>query len=85
MLTNPCKDINSLPRWLRLKEAAWYSRIGKQRLIALANEGYIKGFQDPDSGRGDWIFDRLSLDEYRDNQAGKDNKKILVISKRDGI
>lgn len=69
MLTSPCNDINTPPRWLRLKEAAWYSRIGKQRLIALANEGHIKGFQDPDSGRREWVFDRLTLDDYRNNQA----------------
>ena len=56
------------PRWLRLKEAARYSAIGKQRLITLARDGQIKGFQDPDSGRGDWIFDRLSIDVYREAQ-----------------
>ncbi len=56
------------PRWMRLKMAAWYSSIGKQRLIALAQDGHIKGFQDPDSGRGDWIFDRLSIDVYREAQ-----------------
>ncbi len=46
--------------------ATWYSAIGKQRLISLAQDGHIKGFQDPDSGRGDWIFDRLSIDAYRE-------------------
>lgn len=56
------------PRWMRLKMAAWYSAIGKQRLIALAQDGHIKGFQDPDNGRGDWIFDRLSIDAYREAQ-----------------
>ena len=58
------------PRWLKIKRAAEYSAIGKQRLIKLAADGRIVGFQDPDSKRGDWIFDRLSLDEYRKEQAG---------------
>jgi len=58
-----------LTRWLKLKEAAEYSSIGKQRLIAYAKEGHIKGFKDPDSKRGDWIFDRLSLDQYRESQS----------------
>lgn len=56
------------PRWLSLKEAALYSHIGKARLVLLAIEGRIKGFQDPDSKRRDWIFDRVSLDDYRDGQ-----------------
>ena len=56
------------PRWLRLKEAARYSAIGRKRLVALALDGRIKGFQDPDSNRGDWIFDRLSIDAYREAQ-----------------
>ena len=67
------------PRWMKLKEAAWYSKIGKQKLIQLAQDGHIKGFQDPDSGRGDWIFCRYSLDEYRENQAGRLYEKALAI------
>ena len=70
------------PRWLKLKEAALYSALGKHRLLDLAKEGLIKGFQDPDSKRGDWIFDRHSLDEYRLTQAagsGQERMKALEI------
>jgi hypothetical protein len=56
------------PRWLSLKEAAFYSHIGRTRLIELAADGKVKGFQDPENKRGDWIFDRLSLDAYREGQ-----------------
>jgi hypothetical protein len=64
---------------MKLKESAWYSKIGRQRLIQLAQDGHIKGFQDPESGRGDWVFCRLSLDEYRESQAGKEYQKALAI------
>ena len=57
------------PRWLKLKAAMVYSAIGRDRLKALAQSGELLGFPDPDSGRGDWIFDRLSLDAYREAQA----------------
>ena len=72
-------DTHIYPRWMKLKESAWYSKIGKQRLIQLAQDEHIKGFQDPDSGRGDWVFCRHSLDEYRENQAGKEYQKALAI------
>ena len=36
-----------------------------RRLKKLAINGDIKGYQDKQSGRGDWIFDRKSIDEYR--------------------
>ncbi len=62
-------EIHIIPRWLSLKEAALYSHIGKTRLIELAIDGKVKGFQDPDSKRGDWIFDRISLDVYREGQV----------------
>lgn len=70
------------PRWLKLKVAAEYSAIGQKRLIELAESGNIRGFQDPDSKRGDWIFDRFSLDKYRDSQAaqtGNAGNKALEI------
>ena len=67
-MDNSLKNIS--PRWLKLKEAIRYSAIGKNRLKQLAQGGEIVGFSDPDSGRGDWIFDRESLDQYRLNQAG---------------
>jgi hypothetical protein len=56
-------------RWLTLKEAAYYSSIGKSRLISMAKEGTVKGFQDTDSGRREWIFDILSIDTYRERQS----------------
>ena len=55
-------------RWLSLKQAAEYSGIGRKRLILLAKQGHIKGYQDPDTRRHDWIFDRLSIDAYRERQ-----------------
>lgn len=67
------------PRWLKLKAACRYSAIGKDRLKQLALAGEIAGFSDPDSGRGDWIFDRHSLDKYRENQAGYLEQKALAI------
>ena len=57
------------PRWLALKEAAHYSAIGEARLISMARSGAVKGFQDTGDGRRGWIFDRLSLDAYRESQA----------------
>lgn len=59
----------TLARWLRLRQAALYSAIGEKRLVDLARSGSVRGFQDPDSKRGDWVFDRLSLDAYREAQA----------------
>lgn len=55
-------------RWIKLKEATQYGNIGKSRLIQLAQSGVIKGVQDKDSARKDWIFDRLSIDAYWEAQ-----------------
>lgn len=60
------------PRWLSLRDAAAYASLGQKRLKALAREGIIVGAPDPDDGRGGWIFDRLSLDGYRESQLGVD-------------
>lgn len=60
------------PRWLSLKQAAVYASIGRQRLKVLAREGVVAGGPDPDDGRGGWIFDRKSLDNYREAQLGSD-------------
>ena len=46
------------PRWLSIKEAAAHSDLGRHRLKALAKQGIIRGFQDPDSRRHDWVFDK---------------------------
>lgn len=59
------------PRWLNLREASRYSAIGEKRLIELAGDGTVRGFQDNDSGRRSWIFDRESLDAYREGQAAE--------------
>ncbi len=56
-------------RWLKLIPAAKYSAIGRNKLKALAAKGIIKGFRDLDSKRRDWIFDKQSLDSYRQDQA----------------
>lgn len=64
---------NMLPRWIKLKDATQYGSIGKSRLVQLAVSGIIRGAQDPDSKRGDWIFDRLSIDAYRDSQMPSDD------------
>lgn len=69
----------ALPRWIRLREAVAYSAIGKMRLKKLAEAGAIVGFPDPDSGRGDWIFDRYSIDAYREGQAGGIQSEALAI------
>jgi hypothetical protein len=58
-------------RWMKLKDATKYGSIGKTRLIELTVAGVIKGVQDPDSKRGDWIFDRKSIDAYREAQMSK--------------
>ena len=55
-------------KWLKAGAAARYSSIPKKRLVKLAYEGKIKGFPDSDNKRGDWIFDRDSLDLYRVGQ-----------------
>jgi hypothetical protein len=77
-----------LPRWLKLKDASRYSAIGKQRLIKLAEHGLVSGFQDPDSGRSDWIFDRLSLDHYRMSQSGDleiEAKALDILRRLDNV
>ena len=56
-----------------------YSSIGRDRLKRLALTGEIIGYSDPDSKRGDWIFDRESLDQYRLNQIGHLEIKACVI------
>lgn len=70
------------PRWLTLKEAAHYSAIGEARLVYMAKSGAIKGFQDQGDGRRGWIFDRLSINAYRESQALQPTyrEKALAIS-----
>ena len=71
-----------LTRWLKIKPAAAYSAIGRDRLERLALAGKIVGFPDPDSKRGDWVFDRYSLDSYRENQAGELELKAAALYRK---
>ena len=71
-----------MPRWLKLKDAARDSAIGKDRLKQLAGAEQVVGFSDPGNKRGDWIFDRLSLDRYRLNQAGHLEQKALDLLRK---
>jgi hypothetical protein len=70
-------------RWLSLKEAVHYSKIGRDRLKDLARRGVVRGVPDPDNRRGDWIFDLLSLDSYRESQVScaDAREKALAIIK----
>ena len=68
------------PRWLKLKQASAYASIGQKKLKTLADDGEIIGYPDPDSKRGDWVFDRKSIDHYRLRPIAETNirfKKIL--------
>ena len=67
------------PRWMKLKQAAAYSSIGEKRLKALADDREIIGYPDPDSKRGDWIFDKISIDKYRMKPISKMNVKVNKI------
>jgi hypothetical protein len=82
-----CENIMNDARWIKLKEATRYAAIGKARLISLAVSGVIRGAKDPDSKRKDWIFDRLSIDSYRDSQMTgiTIEQKALAILNRERI
>jgi len=71
------------PRWLKLKDAALYSAIGEKRLLALAESGEINGFRDPDTVRNDWIFDRESIDSYREGQGAQQDSGRSVRAVRE--
>lgn len=60
---------NMIPRWLKLKQAASYAAINEKRLIELARQRHVKGFQDTETKSQIWIFDRFSLDAYRESQC----------------
>ena len=66
---------------MKLKQAAAYSAMGEKRLKRLAEECEIRGVSDPDINRGDWFFDRLSIDKYREGQAL--HYKIIELKLRD--
>lgn len=67
------------PRWMKLKQAAAYSSIGEKRLKTLADDREIVGYPDPDSKRGDWIFDKISIDKYRMRPVHKTNIRVNKI------
>ena len=74
------EQLSVQPRWMKLRQAALYSSIGQKRLKTLAEGGELIGYSDQDSGRGDWIFDKNSIDEYRMKPVNETNahfKKIL--------
>ena len=56
-------------RWITLREAAVYSSIGETRLVGLAKNGEIRGFQDASLKTKPWIFDIYSIDTYREAQC----------------
>lgn len=69
-------------RWLKTLPAIAYSSLGRHQLKKLAKRGSIIGYPDPDNKRGDWIFDRESIDKYRLRQAGTPQsieEKILAL------
>jgi len=73
------------PRWLTLRQAAAYSSIGESRLVSMAKAGAVKGFQDMGDGRRGWIFDRLSLDSYREGQATQPTYREKALAIAGGI
>jgi hypothetical protein len=72
------QKLNFQPRWLKLSAASKYASIGKDRLKTLAFEKKIIGYQEPDA-RGDWIFDKESLDSYRLSIVAKNKQKAISI------
>ena len=76
---------------MKLKIASDYASLSPKRLKALAANGTIVGFPDPDDrrgpkGEGVWIFDRESIDRYRFGQASQSDaivvQKALLAIKR---
>jgi len=70
--------INQFPRWLKIKEASIYSSIGVKRLKELALKKKIRAFKDQDIKTNAWVFDRLSIDEYRLAQINIDAKNTQI-------
>jgi len=68
------------PRWLKLTAAAQYASINRHRLKQLAIDGMIIGYQE-DAERGDWIFDKDSIDSYRLTPVQKMKSKTKTILK----
>ena len=70
------------PRWMTLKQASVYSNIGKARLIDLARDRKISGFQDCGIKTRPWRFDQKSIDKYMESLIPDDtvekNEKIAL-------
>lgn len=81
------QNIDNMKRWMTLKEAADYTSIGRNRLVVMARERRIKGFQDLDTKTNEWIFDRISLDAYREQQCISITiqDRVLAIAKGVGL
>ena len=67
------------PRWMKISAAATYSGYSRVQLLKLAKRKDITGYQDPDSARGDWIFDKESIDEYRMSHVYSSRQNALSI------
>ena len=65
-------------RWLSTAEAVAYSKLGKDRLKRLVVEGKIKGLQDTED-HNNWIFDRYSIDDYREGQINELRLKAAAL------
>jgi hypothetical protein len=75
----PKVDTSLQLRWFKLKAAVQYSGIARERLKRLAKEGRIQGYKCPESGRGDWYFDRISIDQYHEHQIEISSPKQIVL------
>ena len=60
-----------LKRWLREKEANAYAAIPVAKLRWLADNDHITGLRNPDDQRGGMIYDRVSIDKYRNSQVAQ--------------
>lgn len=69
----------AFPRWMKLKDAMHYSSYSRAQLLKLAKEKVIAGRPDPNSKRGDWRFDKKSIDEYMISQIVGERHRTLSI------
>lgn len=72
-------------RWLSLREAARYAAIGENRLIKLAKAGRIDAGRDMELKTKPWIFDRQSIDTYRQNQVTNRERQKIVLDLADRV
>ena len=87
------KKIRPPGRWMYLSEAASYSKIGQERLLDLVKNKKIGGFRDLELKTKPWVFDKKSIDRYREQQAllgispaqATDKKAALEICRAMGL